>query len=278
MLTAASVDHGLRPEAPEEIALARSLADSLRVPFVALRVDVPAGPSRQALARAVRYQALRACAAERGATRIAVAHTLDDQAETVLARLLRGASVDGLAAIAPRRADGVVRPLIDCHRDAVHAYGRAMAIRSADDPSNRDPRYLRVRVRHRLLPVLCAENPRLPAQLAALADDARAAAGIVAERVDRAVSRAGDGLASLKEEPAFVRRLALKALIASKLQASGDESLGRAHLTALDRMLWIGGQVRVPGDVVASVNEAGQLSLTRVTKRGRGMKRRTNDG
>ena len=268
-LSVASVDHGLRREAPAEVALARALAERLALPFHALTVRVPPGASLQAQARAARYASLRACAIECGADRIAVGHTLDDQAETVLARLLRGAGIEGLAAISPARSDGVVRPLIDCTRSEVHAYADAAGLTVADDPSNRDPRYLRVRVRSRHLPALCAESPGLPRQLASLADDARQAAALLDAEAARALARAAGRAAPLLEEPEIVRRWALRAFV----EARSGAALARTHLIALDRMLSEGGSVRVPGDVVVAVGEDGVLSVSPVTKRGRGSRR-----
>ncbi|HEX6245526.1 MAG TPA: tRNA lysidine(34) synthetase TilS, partial [Polyangiales bacterium] len=102
-LSVAGVDHGLRADAAAELQLAARLALQLGLPFHALRVEVERGASLQAQARAARYAALLACAREQGAERVAVGHTQDDQAETVLARLLRGTGIDGLGAIEPRR-------------------------------------------------------------------------------------------------------------------------------------------------------------------------------
>jgi len=265
------VDHGLRVDGAADVATAGRLAAALRLPFVGLRVKVARGASLQAQARAARYAALQACAAERGAERVAVGHTLDDQAETVLARLLRGASIEGLAAIAPLRSDGVVRPLIDCPRGEVEAYIAQCGLETARDPSNRDERYLRVRIRNRLLPALCEENPKLAQQLASLSDDAREAARVLADQGARALARTAGQAALLREEPVTVRRWAIKQLVE---QGAGGR-LERAHLTALDRMLWIGGQVRVPGDRVVAVDTNGVLFVSAVTKRGRGSARRS---
>ena len=107
-LCTASIDHGLRPESAEEVAQVGAFAGSLGVPFVAARVDVSAeGPSLQARARDDRYLALHELASSQSAGVVAVGHTQDDQAETVLARMLRGAGLRGLGGIEPRRADGV---------------------------------------------------------------------------------------------------------------------------------------------------------------------------
>ena len=268
-LTAASVDHGLRPEASTEIALAAELAAQLAVPFVSLRVKVADGASRQAAARTARYEALLQCAKAHGAQRIAVGHTLDDQAETVLARILRGAGVEGLGAVSPLRADGVIRPLIDCRRELVHGYVAELGLANAADPSNLDPRYLRVRVRHGLLPPLLQENPQLLQHLAHLADDAREAGELLSARAAAVLAQAQGRAQPLRDQPGLIRRWALKLWV----EGEARTLLTRAHLTALDHLLHVGGQVRVPGDVVVSLDADDRLCFTRVAKRGRGIKR-----
>ncbi|HEY6880088.1 MAG TPA: tRNA lysidine(34) synthetase TilS [Polyangiales bacterium] len=272
-LSVAGVDHGLRPEAAAELAIAGELARSLGLAFQVLPVRVADGASRQAQARKARYAALLAHARGLGATRIAVGHTLDDQAETVLARLLRGSGIEGLGGAAPQRADGVVRPLIDSERALVHAYVAEAGVAVAHDPSNRDPRYLRVRVRDALLPALTRENPRLTQHLAQLADDAREAGSLLAAHAESALARGG-GVRALREEPALVRRFALK----RRIERETGVPLTRAHLMAVDRMLFAEtGHVRVPGDVLVSVARNGELSLAPVTQRGRGSTKQRDD-
>ncbi|MFT3921522.1 MAG: tRNA lysidine(34) synthetase TilS [Myxococcales bacterium] len=273
-LVAAGVDHGLRPEAASELALAEELAQQLEVPFMRLQVRVATGPSLQAQARSARYQALLACAQEHGAERVAVGHTLDDQAETVLGRLLRGAGLEGLRGVVPRRADGVVRPLLDARRAEVHAHAAEHQLRFARDPSNQDRKFMRVRVRNRLLPELEAENPRLTEHLAALADDVREVSQLLAGEVQRAkraleLGMNGADVEGAREETGYVRRSALKLLVEEKT----GSAIQRTHLVALERMLRDGGQVRLPGDIVASIGTGGQLCFSRVEKRGRGMRR-----
>jgi tRNA(Ile)-lysidine synthase len=290
VLMAAAVDHGLRPEAARELAGAERLARALGLPFHGLRVEVPPGASLQAQARAARYAALLACAHAHGAECVAVGHTLDDQAETVLARLLRGTGLEGLAAIEPRRADGVVRPLIDAPRALVHAYGAELALEAAHDPSNDDPRFLRVRIRHGLLPALARENPRLTQALANLADDAREAASALTQQAEELLSQARSGVHILREAPGPLRRRALRRWVERELGAlardSGREpqaeargsageppkvALQRRHIVALERMLWVGGEVRLPGSVVAILDASGKkITFAPVSKRGRG--------
>ncbi|MGB8329600.1 MAG: tRNA lysidine(34) synthetase TilS [Polyangiales bacterium] len=172
-LCVASVDHGLRPESAAEVEQVGALASTLDLPFHSARIEVPSeGASVQGRARDLRYRALRDIAKSQGAARIAVGHTQDDQAETVLARVLRGAGIRGLGGIEPRRADGVIRPLLDCRRSEVRAYALAHALPFVDDPSNHQPAFERVRIRHRVLPALLAEDPRLVEHLCALSDEA----------------------------------------------------------------------------------------------------------
>ncbi len=172
-LCAASIDHGLRPESAAEVEQVGRFAETLGVPFVAARVHLePDGASLQARARELRYRALQEIGAAKSASCIAVGHTQDDQAETVLARILRGTGIRGLSGIEPRRTDGVVRPLIDCRRDAVRSYAIDKGLPFVDDPSNHQRAYERTRIRHEVLPVLAAEDARIVEHLCALGDEA----------------------------------------------------------------------------------------------------------
>jgi tRNA(Ile)-lysidine synthase len=175
-LVVAGVDHGLRLAANEELALVRARAGALGLPFARLSVDVAGGkrgPSWQDAARRVRLEALEALAVERGAQRIALGHQADDQAETVLFRIVRGTGLPGLAGI-PYRRGPFIRPLLDVRRVEVLRYLHRRSIPFVEDPSNADPRYARARIRHRLLPLLAEENPRVIEALVALAAAARA--------------------------------------------------------------------------------------------------------
>jgi tRNA(Ile)-lysidine synthase len=240
-LSVASVDHGLRPDAQRDVEIAASQAAQLALPFRALQVHVAPGASLQARARAARYAVLAECARELGAVRIAVGHTRDDQAETVLSRLLRGAGVRGLAAIDPGRADGVVRPLIDCARASVHALAREHFAEIAEDRSNRDERFERVRIRTHLLPALQAEDRALVRHLSELADDARECSQLIerlaAELLNRAaVDSETVDISVLRPQAAVLRRAAVRLWLS---RALGDVS-GRAELRLLDRAVLSG--------------------------------------
>ena len=172
-LCVASIDHGLRAESVTEVEQVEAFVSTLGVPFYSTRLDLTIeGASIQARARELRYRALQEIARSHGAARIAVGHTQDDQAETVLARMLRGAGVRGLGGIEARRSDGVIRPLLDCRRSDVRAYAVDRELPFVDDPSNHQRAFERVRLRHEVLPMLAAEDPRVVEHLCALSDEA----------------------------------------------------------------------------------------------------------
>ncbi len=158
-LFALYVDHGLRPqETGEEKSLVQSLAGNLGVDFESAAVDVQGLAREKKLslehaARELRYAALRKAAADQEAVSIAVAHNADDQAEEILLRLLRGSGRKGISGMRPRQRD-IVRPLLETRKKEIIAYLRDMKVPFAEDSSNVDPRFLRNRVRHRLLPFL----------------------------------------------------------------------------------------------------------------------------
>ena len=258
-LCAASVDHRLRVGSELAVETARGLAERLEVPFSPLAVDVPAeGPSVQAKAREARYRALLREAERRGATAIAVGHTRDDQAETVIARIVRGAGLLALRGIEPRREDGVTRPLIDCARADVHAHAARFSLPFVRDPANADPTHERARIRDRVIPLLQEEDPRLIEHLARLSDEARGASALVAEA---ASGREDEPLRGLP-------RLVQDELLSRRIRTETGQTIRRAHLDALDRALDLGarragegGEVLLGGGWVARVDEGGALSL-----------------
>lgn len=140
-VTAVHVDHGLRPGSDVEALAVAAVAERLGVRFIAARVTVAAGPNLEARARAARYGALPDDAL--------TGHTADDQAETVLLNLLRGAGLDGLTGFDPAR-----RPIRRLRRAETVALCAAADLEPVVDPSNADPRHRRNRVRHELLPLL----------------------------------------------------------------------------------------------------------------------------
>ncbi|MGC4064282.1 MAG: tRNA lysidine(34) synthetase TilS [Polyangiaceae bacterium] len=172
-LFAHGVDHGLRPEAGRELDLAEGLSLRLGVPFSRGAVVLSPGGNMQARARQARYAELRRRAAELGGALVATAHHADDRAETVLLRILRGVGLDGLGVLAAHDGD-LVRPFLRARRSDVLSHLARHQLAYANDPSNRNPKYSRVRVRTEVLPLLESMNPRIVEHLCALADEAHA--------------------------------------------------------------------------------------------------------
>lgn len=169
-LAACGVDHGLRTEAAKELDLVEAYCHTLGVPFHRRVVTVAQRSNIQAHAREARYQALSECAAELDLPYIATAHHREDRAETVLLRLLRGAGPDGLAVLAPKQGNRL-RPMIRASKASVRAYVERRHIPHVDDPSNRNPRFQRVRVRHELLPLMQELSPGIIEHLCNLAEE-----------------------------------------------------------------------------------------------------------
>src|SRR4051794_27035418 len=157
LVEAATIDHGLRPEAREEAALVAQVCDQLGVPHAILTARWSELPETaiQERARKQRYLLLGYWAEERGLDALATAHHAEDQAETLLMRLARGAGVRGLAGMRPRSVSPgahvrLVRPLLGWRRAELEQVCSAAGVTPAADPSNEDERFERVRVRHAL--------------------------------------------------------------------------------------------------------------------------------
>ncbi len=250
-LSIGHVNHGLRGDESEADETAvRSLGAALGRPVRVARVDPGAQreglssrerPTLQEAARTLRYRALAELAEQTGASRIATAHTADDQAETVLLRLMRGTSPDGLGGIPERSPDGrIVRPLLRVSRDQIERFARARRLHWREDSSNRRVEYARNRLRRHWLPGLAGDfNPRLLRAIGGLAEAQREDSQWIATLVEReAASRfAMDGrwlqieAKDWSELPeALARRLARWALV----RCGEGRAVSRVHL---ERML-----------------------------------------
>ncbi len=172
------LDHQLRPGSGEDAAAVARLGETWHVPTVVVRRNVAEAIARHGWsledgARRIRYEVFAEAAAARSANRIALAHTADDQAETVLMRLLRGAGLTGLAGIPAARPLGavtVVRPLLGVWKQDVLAYLRDHRLAWRHDATNADPTLTRSRIRTQLLPWLERSfNSNLKAGLVQLA-------------------------------------------------------------------------------------------------------------
>lgn len=153
-------DHRLRPGSSPDAAYVRRLAARHRLPFhMRVAQDAPSeGSSVEAWATARRTNAANDVRRSIGASAVAEGHTLDDQAETVLLNLVRGAGLDGLAGIWPGEGDrpgsSIVQPLLDVTRAEVEAFCRSLGMRPRRDPMNEDRRLLRAAIRHEAIPML----------------------------------------------------------------------------------------------------------------------------
>ena len=163
---AAHYHHGMRGEAADaDAAFVSDWCAGRGIPCVVERGEVYAEAERRGLGveetgRQLRYEFLRRTAAELGCDRIATAHNADDNLETLLLHLARGAGLHGLAGIPPRRGE-IVRPLLTTPRAAIEAYLEARQIPRVEDATNTDEYYARNRIRRQVVPVLRQLNPRL---------------------------------------------------------------------------------------------------------------------
>lgn len=264
---ACHIHHGLRgADANADAEHAARLAESLGVMFSSSRADVRSYAkasklSLEAAAREVRYQLLQQAARAHSATCIATGHTADDQAETVLLNLLRGAGPTGLAGMRPVR-DNIVRPLIGVTHADVEEYCRANNLAYRTDESNQDLRFTRNRIRHEVMPALRRIQPRITDVLCRLAAIMRDEDGFIsahadaeAERLEIAVD-AMDGMPIpipefSKLHPAVQRRVARIAIARAKGDGR-DIELNRVealvHLLTHGRT---GARIELPGDLYA---------------------------
>ncbi|HEX6843576.1 MAG TPA: tRNA lysidine(34) synthetase TilS [Actinomycetota bacterium] len=193
-LEAFTFDHRLRDDSATDVAYVRRVCSRLRVPcHPRVATDAPArGASVEAWATTARMQAAHDVRREIGAATVAEAHTLDDQAETVLLNLVRGSGLDGLAGIWPgERGAALVQPLLAVTREEVESFCRALHLRPRRDPMNEDRRYLRTAIRLDVLPALEAATGRgVAATIARTADNLRADRRELVE----ATVRAADGV------------------------------------------------------------------------------------
>jgi tRNA(Ile)-lysidine synthase len=225
------VDHGLRAESAWDADFVRRVGTRLGVPVEVTRVTVDGG-SVEAAARAARHAALEAAADRAGAARIALGHTEDDQAETVLMRVLEGSGVRGLAGI-PAVRGRIIRPLINARRTDVVAHLEEVGLPWLEDPSNRDLRFLRNRVRHQILPVVAdACEGDVVTSLTRVGRLARA----TIDTVDRLAEAELDRLGTVEADAITLSRAAIAALpapvAAELLREAASRVGGRASLRA----------------------------------------------
>ncbi|MDD7928548.1 tRNA lysidine(34) synthetase TilS [Microbacterium thalli] len=242
-----TVDHGLQAGSDEVARAAARTAATLGLDPLVVRVEVRAAGGPEAAAREARYGALRDAARDAGAAAVLLGHTLDDQAESVLLGLARGAGATSLAGMAPERIDDVsgvrwLRPLLEVRRATTAAACAAAGLEPWLDPHNTDDRFRRVRVRERVLPVLEAElGPGVAEALARTAEqlreDARAFDDMIAETIEDIVEPAEAGIAisvaALAANPPALRHRLIRHVVRSEFH----ESLTRVQTLEVARLV-----------------------------------------
>ena len=257
-LGAAHLDHCMREDSGKDLAFVRELCAELEIPLFWRRIDVPKLCRAQkggleAVARQARRAFLCEVAQAQGFERIALGHHRDDQAETLLHRLVRGSASAGLCAMRPLSAP-FVRPLLEFSRKEIQEYVQRQGLSYVEDESNRDPRFTRNRIRHQLLPLLRQFNPQVGGQLARLAGHFALEEDYWAQEVSGYLGREGwgeqagalDALRLSNSHPALRKRVIREAIRRWKGTLQGIES---SHLEAIAGRLPGGGNwdLHLPG-------------------------------
>lgn len=286
-LVVCHLNHNLRGrESERDLAFVRGLSRRLGLRFAGARlkpgeISGVKGASLQALARTKRYEFLEAVAKRHGAGRIALGHTLDDQAETVVMRLIKGSSLKGLSAIPPVRGP-FIRPLIETSREEIEGFAADKGIEYVLDSSNLSAKYLRNDIRRNLMPLLKREyNPNLAATLSRVATalrlddeymDACAGKGLKKALVSTAPGTVViDCEALLRLHPALVHRAFL---IAARSLASGAEAaFTSAHIDSF-RSLVAGDRPNASIDLPGGLRALREYCRVIITASGRKNPRR----
>ena len=258
------VNHGLRgAESDEDAEYVREAAGRLNFSFEYVRVDTEGfrkkrGLSLEDAARELRYDFFNDILAKRSAQRIATAHTLNDQAETVIMRLIRGSGSQGLAGIRPS-VGNIIRPLINVTKLEAREYLQSKGVSWREDSTNSSNEFLRNRIRNELIPLLESYNPAIEQVLSRVAAVCAAEADFIsaeAERKFKELARVvdegvlGDTEKLLREPPAIRFSVMRKSILAVK----GDlNSVSAKHLFSMDEVVRSGessAEVNLPGGVV----------------------------
>ena len=245
------VNHGLRPESGQEQDMLQTLCQQWRVPLSVKKLQPPPDlKGIEAWAREARYTFFQESLAAAPLDYIATAHTQDDQAETVLFRLMRGSARRGIAGIPPMRDNWLLRPFLHCSRQEIDVYTKEKKLPYVIDPSNADLRFTRNKIRHVLLPFLEQEfSPQVRRHLASLAETTREEEDWLEDLATNARARIighdhSVSLTALDREPAALRSRILRQWV-----EGGAQDLKAVHVRRL-RELGEGkiqGRVELPG-------------------------------
>ena len=227
----AIVDHCIRPESKDEVLWLKHQVEELGLPFYSTTFDVPRlskeyKKSEETIGRQVRYQWLTEIARSEGYDYISVAHHKDDQAESILAHLIRGTGLKGLTgmAVVSNEYDiPVIRPLLDVTKAELLAYLADKELTYCIDSTNDDVRYQRNRIRHRIIPELEAVNPAVVDAIVRLGssvnEDVMVISDLTARTFDKLVSIGKDEVRisrrALRQEPLAIQRRLWQRLVST---------------------------------------------------------------
>ena len=238
----AIVDHCIRPESKDEVLWLQHQVEELGLPFYSATFDVPRlskeyKKSEETIGRQVRYQWLTEIAQSEGYDYISVAHHKDDQAESILAHIIRGSGLNGLTGMSVVQSEyaiPVVRPLLDVTKENLLAYIGTKQISYCVDSTNEDVRYQRNRIRHRIIPELEAVNPAVVDAIVRLGssvnEDVMVISDLTARTFDKLVSIGKDEVRisrrALRQEPLAIQRRLWQRLVST---IDPDLTLTSAH-------------------------------------------------
>ena len=227
----AIVDHCIRPESKDEVLWLKHQVEELGLPFYSTTFDVPRlskeyKKSEETIGRQVRYQWLTEIARSEGYDYISVAHHKDDQAESILAHIIRGSGLNGLTGMSVVQSEyaiPVVRPLLDVTKENLLAYIGTKHISYCVDSTNEDVRYQRNRIRHRIIPELEAVNPAVVDAIVRLGssvyEDVMVISDLTARTFDKLVSIGKDEVRisrrALRQEPLAIQRRLWQRLVST---------------------------------------------------------------
>lgn len=238
----AIVDHCIRPESKDEVLWLQHQVEELGLPFYSATFDVPRlskeyKKSEETIGRQVRYQWLNEIAQSEGYDYISVAHHKDDQAESILAHIIRGSGLNGLTGMSVVQSEyaiPVVRPLLDVTKENLLAYIGTKHISYCVDSTNEDVRYQRNRIRHRIIPELEAVNPAVVDAIVRLGssvnEDVMVISDLTSRTFDKLVSIDDDEVRisrrALRQEPLAIQRRLWQRLVST---IDSDLTLTSAH-------------------------------------------------
>lgn len=238
----AIVDHCIRPESKDEVLWLQHQVEELGLPFYSATFDVPRlskedKKSEETIGRQVRYQWLNEIAQSEGYDYISVAHHKDDQAESILAHIIRGSGLNGLTGMSVVQSEyaiPVVRPLLDVTKENLLAYIGTKHISYCVDSTNEDVRYQRNRIRHRIIPELEAVNPAVVDAIVRLGssvnEDVMVISDLTSRTFDKLVSIGDDEVRisrrALRQEPLAIQRRLWQRLVST---IDSDLTLTSAH-------------------------------------------------